>query len=157
MSGVNFAAILIVAAVALFVAAPLSERLSARGEVCRSSFELESLEHERGLAVQGLRELEFDREMGKLDDAITTTRTRARRPRALRDDRDRAHRTQADAKQASVTRLRTRPRPIFAPAPCAIPGPHCRPRRACAPAPATTASRGIRFCPQCGMRVATGY
>ena len=61
------AAVLIVAAVALFVAAPLTDGLfgSTRLSINR---ELEQLKHEQGLAVQGLRELEFDRQMGKLDD-----------------------------------------------------------------------------------------
>src|SRR5229473_5536075 len=63
------AAILIVAAVALFVAAPLSGGFPRRRGATSRELELERLEHERGLAVQGLRELEFDHEMGKLDDA----------------------------------------------------------------------------------------
>jgi cytochrome c-type biogenesis protein CcmI len=65
---VYFAAILIVAGVALFVAAPL-----AGGSVWRrrsgAAQEIERIEHARELAMQGLRDLEFDREMGKLADA----------------------------------------------------------------------------------------
>jgi hypothetical protein len=60
---------MIVASVAMFVTAPLAGGIFRRGSTAANEFELERLEHERGLAVQGLRELEFDRQMGKLDDA----------------------------------------------------------------------------------------
>jgi cytochrome c-type biogenesis protein CcmI len=63
------AAFLIVWGVALFVAAPLTGGLRARAKRSREELELDHWEHEHGLAVQGLRELEFDREMGKLSDA----------------------------------------------------------------------------------------
>jgi cytochrome c-type biogenesis protein CcmI len=63
------AAVLIVAGVALFVAAPLSGGILHRGRRGGSNPELERLRHDRALAVQGLRELEFDREMGKLNEA----------------------------------------------------------------------------------------
>ncbi|MFZ1119407.1 MAG: hypothetical protein WAN81_04170, partial [Candidatus Binataceae bacterium] len=63
------AAVLIVASVALFVAAPLGGGLLATRRAGRDAAEVERLEHERALAMQGLRELEFDREMGKLSDA----------------------------------------------------------------------------------------
>jgi cytochrome c-type biogenesis protein CcmI len=63
------AAIMLVAAVALFVAAPLTEGFLRRRRAGADDLELERLEHERALAVQGLRELEFDHEMGKIDDA----------------------------------------------------------------------------------------
>jgi len=59
------AAFLIVAAVALFVAAPLTEGF-LRGRRS-ANLELIRLQHARELALQGLRELEFDHEMGKLD------------------------------------------------------------------------------------------
>jgi hypothetical protein len=65
---IYIAAILIVAGVTLFVAAPLTgESFWHRG--VRGSTEAERLEHERELAMQSLRDLEFDREMGKLSDA----------------------------------------------------------------------------------------
>jgi hypothetical protein len=63
------AAILIVAGVVIFVAAPLSGGLIAPRRRSAREIEAMRLEHERGLAVQGLRELEFDRTMGKLGDA----------------------------------------------------------------------------------------
>ena len=62
------AAFLIVWGVALFVAAPLTGGLRARAKRSREELEVDHWEHEHGLAVQGLRELEFDREMGKLSD-----------------------------------------------------------------------------------------
>ena len=62
------AAVLIVASVALFVAAPLGGGLLATRRAGRDAAEAERLEHERALAMQGLRELEFDREMGKLSE-----------------------------------------------------------------------------------------
>ena len=61
------AAFLIVAAVALFVAAPLTEGFLRRKR--SANLELIRLHHERELALQGLRELEFDHEMGKLDES----------------------------------------------------------------------------------------
>ena len=63
------AAFLIVMGVALFVAAPLSGGLGAAARRSREELELAHWQHEHALAVQGLRELEFDREMGKLSDA----------------------------------------------------------------------------------------
>jgi NADH pyrophosphatase NudC (nudix superfamily) len=62
-----FAAFLIVAAVALFVAAPLTEGFLRRKR--SANLEFIRLQHERELALQGLRELEFDHEMGKLDES----------------------------------------------------------------------------------------
>jgi len=60
------AAMLLITAVALFVAAPLSDQVSNED---RPASEAESgrREHEHSLAVQALRELEFDYAMGKLD------------------------------------------------------------------------------------------
>ena len=56
------AAFLIVMGVALFVAAPLSGGLGIGVKAKREELELAHWEHEHALAVQGLRELEFDRE-----------------------------------------------------------------------------------------------
>jgi cytochrome c-type biogenesis protein CcmI len=60
------AVILLITAVALFVAAPLTERTSG-GTSPVNRGEAERREHEHALAVQALRELEFDHAMGKLD------------------------------------------------------------------------------------------
>src|SRR6202050_1908248 len=54
--------------VALYGAAPLSGGLVGRSKKGREELERDHWEHEHALAVQGLRELEFDREMGKLSD-----------------------------------------------------------------------------------------
>lgn len=62
-----FAAFLITAAVALFVAAPLTEGFLRRKR--SANLGLIPLQHDRELALQGLRELEFDREMDKLDES----------------------------------------------------------------------------------------
>jgi cytochrome c-type biogenesis protein CcmI len=60
------AAILLVIAVALFVAAPLTDHVAIANAMANGA-ESQRNEHEHALAVQGLRELEFDRAMGKLD------------------------------------------------------------------------------------------
>jgi cytochrome c-type biogenesis protein CcmI len=60
------AALLIVAAVAMFVAAPLAEGLFDRRRESGDA-EMRRFEHQRSLAVQALRELDFDHQMGKLD------------------------------------------------------------------------------------------
>ena len=152
------AAILIVAAVALFVAAPLSGGFPRRRRSSRLELELETLEHDRGLAVQGLRELEFDREMGKLDDLDYRELKRALEDRAL--SAMSAIERARGASRASAMRLAARtPRPASA-AVAAIPGSGSPPR----PQPARRLSRAsgagqpvVNFCPQCGVRVAAGY
>ncbi len=75
------AAIMIVVAVALFVAAPLVEGARPRRRIATP--ERERQEHLRALAVQGLRELEFDHEMGKLDEGDYLTLKRTLEDRAL--------------------------------------------------------------------------
>jgi zinc-ribbon domain len=65
----DLAAVMIVAAVALFIAAPLTEGLRRRRRAAADDLEMARIEHDRSLAIQGLRELEFDHEMGKLDAA----------------------------------------------------------------------------------------
>jgi hypothetical protein len=124
------AAILIVAAVALFVAAPLSEGFPRRRRSTNLQLELERLEHERGLAVQGLRELEFDHEMGKLDDADyrELKATLEARAFAAMGAIDRAK----DAGRVATMRLASR-------------------RSKAAPVTQTAVSP-FKFCPQCGMR-----
>ncbi len=77
------AAALIVAGVALFVAAPLGIGLVGARAKSAGQLQVERHEHERALAVQGLRELEFDREMGKLSDADYDSMHQALEDRAL--------------------------------------------------------------------------
>jgi|SRR5215472_4431181 len=131
------AAVLIVASVALFVAAPLGGGLLTSRRI-RDAAEAERLEHERALAMQGLRELEFDREMGKLADADYAALREGLMARAL-------------SASAALERLR-------APAP-----PRPRLVRAVergAPSESTAASGAVgalprvRFCPQCGAQIA---
>ncbi|HUA34884.1 MAG TPA: c-type cytochrome biogenesis protein CcmI [Candidatus Binataceae bacterium] len=139
---VMVASALIIAGVALFVAAPLSigalptRRKSARDEAWAR------LEHERALAMQGLRELEFDREMGKLADADYESLKNGLESRALA-----AMQTMDEARKLSIVRELP---PAAAPA--------AEPARR-EPAPVLTlrpdsGSRAphVRFCPQCGTR-----
>ena len=62
-----FAAILLIAAIGLFIAAPLSDQVLT-GRRSAPNADLEQREHEYALALQALRELEFDHAMGKLDE-----------------------------------------------------------------------------------------
>jgi hypothetical protein len=62
-----FAAVLIIVAVALFIAAPLSDSALGDGDT-DTDHELQQCKHQHALAVQALRDLEFDHAMGKLDD-----------------------------------------------------------------------------------------
>jgi hypothetical protein len=138
------AAVLIVASVALFVAAPLGGGLLATRRAGRDAAEAERLEHERALAMQGLRELEFDREMGKLSEADYAALHEGLMARAL---------------GASAALERLRATPVAASAPEASAG---RPRLvksgpASAAAPgASPAAVRVRFCPQCGVEAAAG-
>jgi cytochrome c-type biogenesis protein CcmI len=154
------AAALIVAGVALFVAAPLGIGLVGARAKSAGELQVERHEHERALAVQGLRELEFDREMGKLSDADYESMHKALEDRALtamtaveniRVQADKA----ANAKKPSVTPLA--PVPRRPPQPRRIdPIPtlvvHTEPPRP--PQPTPSQSRKISFCPQCGTRAA---
>ena len=99
----------------------------------------ERLEHERGLAMQGLRELEFDREMGKLSEADYAALREGLMARAL-------------GASAALERLHA----AIMPAPETA---AARPRlvkSAAIAATAPTAPSSIRFCPQCGGEVAAG-
>jgi Double zinc ribbon len=80
---IYLALVFIVVGVALFVAAPLFESLRARGE-SNADAERSRLEHDRALAVQGLRDLEFDHEMRKLSEQDWTELKQNLEARALR-------------------------------------------------------------------------
>jgi len=68
--------LLLAASVALFVAAPLTEVFTARRRIGATA-DVARLEHERGLALAAIRELEFDHAMGKIADAdFQTMRSR---------------------------------------------------------------------------------
>jgi hypothetical protein len=128
---IYLAAVLIVMGVALFVAAPLFEA-ARRGRVGRGDPDRIRLEHERALAIQALRELEFDREMRKLSEADCAELKQQLEARALRamaaleklDQRDSARTSGAGRKR--VARI-----------PAAAPG----------------AGAAVRFCPACGQPV----
>jgi cytochrome c-type biogenesis protein CcmI len=128
------AAIMLIIAVALFVSAPLTDESLRRRRDSSNELELERLEHERGLAVQGLRELEFDHEMGKIDEADY------RSLRAKLEERALATMTALESVRKTgraatlrVASRRAKPSPISA---------------------QTSAIRQVNFCPQCGVRAA---
>jgi cytochrome c-type biogenesis protein CcmI len=133
------AAAMIIIGVALFVAAPLTGGFFPTRRKGETETERARLEHERGLAVQGLRELEFDREMGKLSDAdyeslhAELERRALTAMAALEKSRD-ANRGRARTSQVrridSARSASAAARSVQAP----------------------TAIRTINFCPQCGAR-----
>ncbi|MDO8432061.1 MAG: c-type cytochrome biogenesis protein CcmI [Candidatus Binatus sp.] len=150
------AAILIIAGVALFVAAPLGIGLIAPRDKSAAEVELNRHEHQRALAVQGLRELEFDREMGKLSDADYRSMHQELENRALtamtaiekirHKSRDDAQKKQAVSRPTS-TPVRVVMASTRRDAPTIF-TPRAEPSL-------TTSARRIRFCPQCGTRAAT--
>jgi len=161
------AAFLIVWGVALFVAAPLSGGLRARAKRTREEIELDHWEHEHALAVQGLRELEFDREMGKLSDADYASLKASLEGRALQamSAIEKFKEQEHAVSMAAVTvrpKLReaaaiadeiaamSRPQPAI-PIVSGLSGtaPGGSPRGATAE---IAGGRRVRFCPQCGMR-----
>ncbi len=131
---IYLAAIMIVAAVALFVAAPLVEGARSRRRAAPPG-DAERHEHQRALAVQGLRELEFDHEMGKLDEADYATLKRTLENRAL-------------AAMAALDRLAAPPSPENAATPV-MPGLDRGIPRASVPAAALAG-----LCPVCGAALA---
>ena len=158
------AAALIVAGVALFVAAPLGIGLTGARAKSSAELQAERHEHERALAVQGLRELEFDREMGKLSDADYESMHHALEDRALtamaavaniRMENDKA----ASAKKAAVAPLMPvprRPAPVLRRTEVPTLVLHTEPPRPqpVAPPPQPSPSAKMLFCPQCGTRTA---
>jgi len=159
------AAAMIVAGVALFVAAPLGIGLVGARAKSAGELQTERHEHERELAVQGLRELEFDREMGKLSDADYDSMHKALEDRALtamaaiesiRADGDKG------TKKGSVTSLNApRPAPLprrIDPVPTLVvhrepPPRQPQPLSPQQPSP-QSGSHKPRFCPECGNRAA---
>jgi cytochrome c-type biogenesis protein CcmI len=163
------AAALIVAGVALFVAAPLGIGLVGTRAKSSSELQAERHEHERALAVQGLRELEFDREMGKLSGADYESMHKALEDRAL------TAMAAAESIRAQSAGAASSKKPPLAPAaqpPRRPPSPrrtdtvptlvlHTEPPRAPQTVPqqqppqSSSPSRKFSFCPQCGTRAAT--
>jgi cytochrome c-type biogenesis protein CcmI len=158
------AAALIVAGVALFVAAPLAAGLVGARAKSAAELQAERHEHERAIAVQGLRELEFDREMGKLSDADYDSMHKALEDRALtamaaveniRAQSDKG----SSAKKATVTPLMPVPRRAPLPRSTEVPTLvlHIEQPRTPPPSPTpqpSPSSSKMRFCPQCGTRAA---
>jgi cytochrome c-type biogenesis protein CcmI len=145
------AAALIVAGVALFVAAPLGIGLLGARAKSPGELQVERDEHDRALAVQGLRELEFDREMGKLSDADYKSMHKALEDRALTAmaavetfllQTDRAA-NPAKLSSAPLTQAPRRTDGVPAPVVRAEP-----------PQSSPSPPRKARFCPQCGTRTA---
>jgi hypothetical protein len=150
---IYLAAAMLVAGVALFVAAPLAGGFFRLRRRDASELELERLEHERGLAVQGLRELEFDREMGKLGDADYAALHADLEGRALakmqaldklRAEIARSASDRALAEKRPPRRIEPLRRPA-APPPSPL---------IAAPPRSMAAGARVRFCPQCGSRTA---
>ena len=162
------AAALIVTGVALFVAAPLGIGLVGARAKSPDELKTDRYEHDRALAVQALRELEFDREMGKLSDADYESMHKALEDRALTAMAaiENIRVQNEKPKKTSVTPLTPPPRrPSFAPRridpvptlklntePPRVPQP--TPSLSGASAPTVSSSRRPGFCPECGMRVA---
>lgn len=155
------AAALIVAGVALFVAAPLGIGLAGARAKSAGELQVERHEHERALAVQGLRELEFDREMGKLSEADYDSMHKALEQQALaamaavenfRLQTDKA----ANSQKLSSTPLTQAPRrPAALPRRTdAVPGPVVHTELPQPPLSSPSPSRNIRYCSQCGTRAA---
>ena len=65
---IELAVLMLIAAVALFVAAPLTEGFAARQRTATADAAA-GLEHDRGLAMAGIRDLDFDHATGKVDEA----------------------------------------------------------------------------------------
>ena len=163
------AAFLIVWGVALFVAAPLTGGLRTRAKRGREEIELEHWAHEHALAVQGLRELEFDREMGKLSDTDYESLRASLQGRALQamtatekfKDQERAANLAAvtvrpklreAAAIANEIAAMSKPQPAI-PVVSGLSSIASSPVLRAATAE-IAGGRRIRFCPQCGMRAA---
>ena len=132
------AAALIIAGVALFVAAPLGVGIVARKSSAARA-ELDRLEHERSLAIQGLRELEFDHEMGKLADPDFETLRASLETRAL-------------AAMSALDNLRAAHG--FDPNRGSSAAPPARPKLV--QKSSATPVVYPRFCPECGARIVPG-
>jgi cytochrome c-type biogenesis protein CcmI len=160
------AAALIVIGVALFVAAPLGIGLVGARAKSADELKTDRYQHERALAVQALRELEFDREMGKLSNADYESMHKALEDKALTAMAaiESVRAQNEKPKKTSVTPLAQARRPTFAPRhvdPVPTLKLHTEPPRplqptslAPAPAPTSSSSRKPAFCPECGTRVA---
>jgi hypothetical protein len=96
----------------------------------------EMLEREKMLVLRGIKELEFDRAMGKIGEADFTFMERQLRARALALMQDLERTAVADAERPAGRKAR----------PAARPCPDCGTRN----------DRDARFCKQCGRSMAAG-
>jgi len=124
------AALMIVAGVALYVATPLFG--GETSDRARAGAELQRLTHQQGLAMQGLRELEFDRQMAKLSQSDYLALRAPLEARALAAMK----RIEELRDQGREAAERPAPRPL----PEVRPVPLARPRQ-------------VNYCPQCGLRI----
>lgn len=163
------AAFLIIMGVALYVAAPLSGGLIIRAKKTREELERDHWEHEHALAVQGLRELEFDREMGKLSDLDYDSLGAALENRAL-TAMSAIERFKEQERAAAFAAVNVRPKlraaaaianeiAAMSPPTVVIPtapgmSPHSSANELTPPRNEIAGGRRIRFCPQCGTRAA---
>ena len=128
---IYFAAVLIVIGVALFVAAPLFETMRARRGGATNPERVRQ-EHEKALAVQALRELEFDREMRKLSEQDWAELKQGLEARAL-------------GAMAALEKLEQGSAPKAAPA---------GRKRVARIAEASQGAGPVKFCPACGKPTA---
>ncbi len=176
------ATVLIVVGIALYVAAPLTSGI-VRHVKSRSADQqaAEHWRHEQALAVQGLRELEFDREMGKLSDADYESLRAALEGKALeamtaleKIEESIRQRRLAALEKPRVSESAKAEEPTGAPpaqvqdaqpaagadadrppvTPQAVSSPS-EPRWNAGADRRSGNGRRLRFCPQCGLRVTT--
>jgi NADH pyrophosphatase NudC (nudix superfamily) len=127
------AALMLVASVALFVAAPLTEVFSTRRRDNEDGADRAHLEHECGLATSAIRELDFDHAMGKIvDSEFQTLRSRletralaamADLERIQKGNRIESERSSSKMSQLSSLASETPYRPRFCPQCGAQPAP----------------------------------
>ena len=125
------AAILLIAAVGLFIAAPLTERVPGRRGSTLTT-ESEQRVHEYALALQALRDLEFDYAMNKVD---------ASDYHALRE------RLERRALVAMAARV-----PVRRSAADGVAWSGAQP-----PSDAAAEAVTVKFCPRCGTRISLAH
>jgi hypothetical protein len=143
---VYLAALLVVVGVALYVAAPLIAKREPAGAQPTSreqarQLEMDRARHERALAVQALRELEFDREMKKLSEPDYLALRAPLEARALGAMAAiEALQAEERAAAAAAAREAAASQPVQSPPPAPEKPPDKRARK-------------VVFCPQCGVRL----
>ena len=126
------ASILLIAAVGIFIAAPLSDQVLT-GRRSALNADSEQREHEYALALQALRELEFDHAMGKLDEGDY---------HSLKDRLEKRALAAMSGREEMMCRRQTEQEVRTA----ASPQPIVQDR-----------AIAVRFCPECGARNRRAY